>query len=181
MLSMSYFGFGIINLLSPPLSSQHYLEHDQKLKKFVPIIKDSVVYPVLYDAKRTVLSLPPIINGAHSAVRARGSPAKMQASLRSLRLAPISCGMKPENPELIIKLMNSQTFPCKGYPPSRPSPPPSTDHLGHARHFHRVHCHRPHQGQGCAQHCLLHVLRVLRGAVRGGARAGHRRFWEGAM
>ncbi len=48
---------------------QHYMEHDQKLKKFVPIIKDSIVYPVLYDAKRTVLSLPPIINGAHSAVR----------------------------------------------------------------------------------------------------------------
>ena len=53
--------------------SQHYLQHDLKLKKFVPIIKDSVVYPVLYDAKRTVLSLPPIINGAHSAVRAWGS------------------------------------------------------------------------------------------------------------
>lgn len=34
----------------------------------MPIIKDSVVYPVIYDANRTVLSLPPIINGAHSAV-----------------------------------------------------------------------------------------------------------------
>jgi phenylalanyl-tRNA synthetase beta chain len=49
--------------------SQFYLDNDQKLKKFVPIIKDSVVYPVIYDANRTVLSLPPIINGAHSAVR----------------------------------------------------------------------------------------------------------------
>lgn len=48
---------------------QHYLDHDQKLKKFVHIIKDSVVYPVLYDSQRTVLSLPPVINGAHSAVR----------------------------------------------------------------------------------------------------------------
>ncbi|KAK9860370.1 hypothetical protein WJX84_003650 [Apatococcus fuscideae] len=47
---------------------QHYLDHDQKLKKFVPIIKDSVVYPVLYDSRRTVLSLPPVINGAHSAI-----------------------------------------------------------------------------------------------------------------
>eukprot|EP00195_Chlamydomonas_chlamydogama_P013016 CAMPEP_0202900502 /NCGR_PEP_ID=MMETSP1392-20130828/11868_1 /ASSEMBLY_ACC=CAM_ASM_000868 /TAXON_ID=225041 /ORGANISM="Chlamydomonas chlamydogama, Strain SAG 11-48b" /LENGTH=638 /DNA_ID=CAMNT_0049586901 /DNA_START=124 /DNA_END=2041 /DNA_ORIENTATION=+ len=47
---------------------QYYLENDQKLKKFVPIIKDSVVYPVIYDAKRTVLSLPPIINGSHSAI-----------------------------------------------------------------------------------------------------------------
>ena len=35
---------------------------DQKLKKFLPIIADSPVYPVFYDSKRTVLSLPPIIN-----------------------------------------------------------------------------------------------------------------------
>lgn len=32
------------------------------MKKFLPIIEDSPVYPVFYDAKRTVLSLPPIIN-----------------------------------------------------------------------------------------------------------------------
>jgi hypothetical protein len=50
---------------------QYYLINDQKLKKFVPLIKDSIVYPVIYDANRTVLSLPPIINGAHSAVRNR--------------------------------------------------------------------------------------------------------------
>ena len=48
---------------------QHMLEHDQKLKKFVPLILDSIVYPVVLDANRTVLSLPPIINSAHSAVR----------------------------------------------------------------------------------------------------------------
>ncbi|GLC71953.1 hypothetical protein PLESTF_001188500 [Pleodorina starrii] len=47
---------------------QYYLDNDQKLKKFVPIIHSSVVYPVLYDANRVVLSLPPIINGAHSAI-----------------------------------------------------------------------------------------------------------------
>ena len=48
---------------------EHYLQHDQKLKKFVPLIKDSKVYPVLFDAERRVLSLPPIINGAHSALK----------------------------------------------------------------------------------------------------------------
>lgn len=37
----------------PPL--QHYLANDQKLKKFVPIIQNSLVYPVIYDANRTVL------------------------------------------------------------------------------------------------------------------------------
>eukprot|EP00884_Botryococcus_braunii_P012239 jgi/Botrbrau1/21015/Bobra.0144s0029.1 len=47
---------------------QFYLEQDQKLKKFVPLIHNSLVYPVIYDANRTVLSLPPIINGAHSAI-----------------------------------------------------------------------------------------------------------------
>jgi phenylalanyl-tRNA synthetase beta chain len=47
---------------------QHYLANDQKLKKFVPLIKDSLVYPVIYDADRTLLSLPPIINGAATAV-----------------------------------------------------------------------------------------------------------------
>lgn len=38
------------------------LREDQKLKKYLPIIEDSPVYPVFYDANRTVLSLPPIIN-----------------------------------------------------------------------------------------------------------------------
>lgn len=47
---------------------EHYLKNDQKLKKFVPLIKDAKVYPVIYDANGTVLSLPPIINGAHSAI-----------------------------------------------------------------------------------------------------------------
>ena len=38
------------------------LRQDQKLKKFLHIIEDKPLYPVFYDAKRTVLSLPPIIN-----------------------------------------------------------------------------------------------------------------------
>ena len=47
---------------------QHYLDTDLKLRRFVPIIQKSAVYPVVFDARRTVLSLPPIINSAHSAV-----------------------------------------------------------------------------------------------------------------
>ena len=46
----------------------YYLANDQKLKRYVPIIHSSLVYPVIMDANRTVLSLPPIINGAHSAI-----------------------------------------------------------------------------------------------------------------
>lgn len=45
-----------------------FYKTDNKLKKFLSIISDSPVFPVIYDSKRTVLSLPPIINGAHSAI-----------------------------------------------------------------------------------------------------------------
>ena len=38
------------------------LRQDQKLKKYLYIIEDMPKYPVFYDANRTVLSLPPIIN-----------------------------------------------------------------------------------------------------------------------
>ena len=36
------------------------------MKEFCPIIKDSPVYPVIYDKNDVVLSLPPLINGNHS-------------------------------------------------------------------------------------------------------------------
>ncbi|XP_027149506.1 phenylalanine--tRNA ligase beta subunit, cytoplasmic [Coffea eugenioides] len=45
-----------------------FYQSDQKLKKFLHIIEGSPVFPVIYDQNRTVLSLPPIINGAHSAI-----------------------------------------------------------------------------------------------------------------
>jgi len=38
------------------------------LKAYVPIIKDSPVYPVVLDSNQTVLSLPPIINGDKSKI-----------------------------------------------------------------------------------------------------------------
>ena len=46
-----------------------FYESDRKLSKFLHIIRDSPVYPVLYDSKNTVLSLPPIINGDHSKIK----------------------------------------------------------------------------------------------------------------
>ncbi|TYK28376.1 putative phenylalanine--tRNA ligase beta subunit isoform X2 [Cucumis melo var. makuwa] len=45
-----------------------FYKSDLKLRKYVPIIEKSPVYPILYDRNRTVLSLPPIINSAHSAI-----------------------------------------------------------------------------------------------------------------
>ncbi|KAJ3417317.1 hypothetical protein HDV05_005773 [Chytridiales sp. JEL 0842] len=46
-----------------------FYEADRKLSKFLHIIRDSPVYPVIYDSKRTVMSLPPIINGDHSKIK----------------------------------------------------------------------------------------------------------------
>mmetsp|Transcript_46770 Transcript_46770/g.113932 ORF Transcript_46770/g.113932 Transcript_46770/m.113932 type:complete len:592 (+) Transcript_46770:58-1833(+) len=45
-----------------------YFEKDMKLKAYLHIIRNSPVYPVIYDAKRRVLSMPPIINGDHSKI-----------------------------------------------------------------------------------------------------------------
>lgn len=38
------------------------LEADRHLKPYLPIIRDSPVYPIIYDSTRQVLSMPPIIN-----------------------------------------------------------------------------------------------------------------------
>jgi phenylalanyl-tRNA synthetase beta subunit len=39
-----------------------------QLKQYLHIIKDSPVYPVIYDKNGVVLSMPPIINGNHSRI-----------------------------------------------------------------------------------------------------------------
>jgi phenylalanyl-tRNA synthetase beta chain len=46
----------------------NFYEKHQQLGKYLPIIRDSPVYPVIYDSKRTVCSLPPIINSDHSKI-----------------------------------------------------------------------------------------------------------------
>lgn len=53
-----YNGHGIMEL---------YANHPQ-LKQYLPIIKDSLVFPVIKDSNGVVLSLPPIINGHHSRI-----------------------------------------------------------------------------------------------------------------
>ena len=44
------------------------LQNHAQLKQYLPIIKDSTVYPVIYDSNGVVLSLPPIINSDHSKI-----------------------------------------------------------------------------------------------------------------
>ncbi|KAI1330357.1 phenylalanyl-tRNA synthetase [Xylariaceae sp. FL0255] len=45
-----------------------FYEKDKHLSKFLHIIRDKPVYPLIYDANRVVCSLPPIINGDHSKI-----------------------------------------------------------------------------------------------------------------
>jgi phenylalanyl-tRNA synthetase beta chain len=44
------------------------LSEDRHLNKYLPIIRDSPVYPVILDKNRIVCSLPPVINGEHSKI-----------------------------------------------------------------------------------------------------------------
>jgi phenylalanyl-tRNA synthetase beta chain len=45
-----------------------FYENDKHLGKYLHIIRDKPVYPVIFDSQRTVCSLPPIINGDHSKI-----------------------------------------------------------------------------------------------------------------
>lgn len=45
-----------------------FYDKDKNLGKYLHIIRDSPVYPVIYDSKKTVCSLPPIINSNHSKI-----------------------------------------------------------------------------------------------------------------
>lgn len=45
-----------------------FYEKDRHLGKFLPIIRDSPVYPIIYDSNDVVLSLPPVINGDRSKI-----------------------------------------------------------------------------------------------------------------
>lgn len=45
-----------------------FYETDRQLGRYLHIIRDKDVYPVIYDANRVVCSLPPIINSEHSKI-----------------------------------------------------------------------------------------------------------------
>ena len=47
---------------------EHYREKSSHLLPYLPITEGFPVHPVIFDSHRTVLSLPPIINGEHSKI-----------------------------------------------------------------------------------------------------------------
>ncbi|KAK3430600.1 hypothetical protein EUGRSUZ_E02529 [Eucalyptus grandis] len=66
-----------------------FYKSDLKLKKFLHIIENSLVFPIIYDSKRTVLSLPPIINGAHSAITLKTKNVLIECTATDLTKAKI--------------------------------------------------------------------------------------------
>ncbi|GJU10595.1 phenylalanine--tRNA ligase beta subunit, cytoplasmic [Tanacetum coccineum] len=66
-----------------------FYKSDMKLKKYLHIIEKSPVYPVIYDRNRTVLSLPPIINGAHSAISLKTKNVFIECTATDLTKAKI--------------------------------------------------------------------------------------------
>ncbi|KAH9747782.1 Phenylalanine--tRNA ligase beta subunit cytoplasmic [Citrus sinensis] len=66
-----------------------FYKSDLKLKKYLHIIENSPLYPVLYDQNRTVLSLPPIINGAHSAITLKTKNVFIECTATDLTKAKI--------------------------------------------------------------------------------------------
>lgn len=44
------------------------VQSEKHLAKYLPIIRDSPVYPIIYDSNDQVLSMPPIINSDHSKI-----------------------------------------------------------------------------------------------------------------
>eukprot|EP01080_Neovahlkampfia_damariscottae_P004438 gene4438-7813_t len=70
----------------------NYFETNEKethIKPYVSIIKDSSVYPVIYDSKRVLLSLPPIINSEHSKITLNTKDVFIEATATDLTKANI--------------------------------------------------------------------------------------------
>ncbi|KAF8378504.1 hypothetical protein HHK36_029846 [Tetracentron sinense] len=66
-----------------------FYKSDMKLKKFLHIIENSPVFRVIYDCNRDVLSLPPIINGAHSAITLKTKNVFIECTATDLTKAKI--------------------------------------------------------------------------------------------
>ena len=65
------------------------MQSDRKLSKFLHIIRDAPRYPVIYDQKRRVLSLPPIINSDHSKIKLTTKNVFIEATATDLTKAKI--------------------------------------------------------------------------------------------
>ncbi|KAK2582678.1 hypothetical protein KPH14_004952 [Odynerus spinipes] len=97
--------------------------HHAQLKQYLPIIKDSPVYPVIYDSNGIVLSLPPIINGDHSKITVNTKNVFIECTATDLNKARIAvdtivcafsvyCSKKYTAEIVEVVYPDNQTFNC---------------------------------------------------------------------
>eukprot|EP00927_Polykrikos_kofoidii_P045593 TRINITY_DN3962_c0_g2_i1.p1 TRINITY_DN3962_c0_g2~~TRINITY_DN3962_c0_g2_i1.p1 ORF type:complete len:633 (+),score=136.39 TRINITY_DN3962_c0_g2_i1:281-1900(+) len=65
------------------------LSAHQQLKAYLPLIRDSPVYPVIYDSAGVVVSLPPIINGDHSKIHLKTKDVFVEVTATDLTKANV--------------------------------------------------------------------------------------------
>uniref|UniRef100_A0AC35FZ94 Phenylalanine--tRNA ligase beta subunit n=1 Tax=Panagrolaimus sp. PS1159 TaxID=55785 RepID=A0AC35FZ94_9BILA len=66
-----------------------FYTNDLHLREFLPIIRDKPAYPVIYDSKNVVCSLPPIINGDHSKITLNTKNILIEVTATDLKKAKI--------------------------------------------------------------------------------------------
>jgi len=70
---------------------EHYRTRDVcNVREYLPIIEHSPVYPVIYDSKDVVLSLPPVINGEHSKITLKTKNVFIESTCTDLTKANIA-------------------------------------------------------------------------------------------
>ena len=83
----------IAKSVPPPAGAKEGEKGLYHLKNYVDIIRSSPVYPVIYDSKRRVLSLPPIINGNHSKISEATRNVFIECTATDLTKARITLGV----------------------------------------------------------------------------------------
>lgn len=68
-------------------------ETDLKIRRYLHIIRDSPVFPVLYDGRRTVMSLPPLINSDHSKISLATRNVFIEVTATDLHKANVALNM----------------------------------------------------------------------------------------
>lgn len=105
-------GHGLMELLST----------HQQLKSYLHIIRDSPVYPVIYDKNRTVCSVPPIINGEHSKIKLETKDVFIEITATDLTKANITLNtlvaMFSEYSEKPFEVEPVEVVYASDYPPN---------------------------------------------------------------
>ncbi|RMZ92240.1 hypothetical protein DV736_g527, partial [Chaetothyriales sp. CBS 134916] len=70
-----------------------FYDKDRHLGRYLHIIRDSPVYPVIYDSNRTVCSLPPIINGEHSKITTKTKNVFIEITAKDKTKVEIVCAV----------------------------------------------------------------------------------------